>query len=203
MRQVEQLIHMFSRLPGLGPKSARRAVLYMLQNPQHYMHPLSDAIKKAADTIQHCQYCGNLDNDSPCHICCDNKRHHNILCVVEQVADLWALERMGQYRGLYHILGGVLSPLDNIGPEDLRINELLNRCYHIDTNYSFEIIIATNLTVDGQTTAHYIAQQLKKLPQYEHMNITRIAHGVPVGGELDYWDEGTLFAAINARQNMI
>lgn len=203
MQQIEQLIHLLARLPGLGPRSARRAVLHMLQQREHYMVPLSQAINDTAKIVKNCKICGNLDSEDPCHICNNNGRDQNLICVVEQVSDVWALERMGQYKGLYHVLGGVLSPIEGVRPEDLRIAELQQRCTQANQQQPLEIIIATNLTVDGQTTAHYISQQIKLCDNNDHITITRIAHGVPVGGELDYWDEGTLFAAINARRALI
>lgn len=202
MQEIEKLIHMLARLPGLGPRSARRAVLHMLQHRQHYMVPLAQAINDTAEIVKNCNICGNLDSQDPCHICCNDGRDKHVICVVEQVSDVWALERMGQYKGLYHILGGVLSPIDGIRPEDLRIAELQQRCQYAKHDKPLEIIIATNLTVDGQTTAHYVSQQIKSCTHSDYITITRIAHGVPVGGELDYWDEGTLFAAINARREL-
>jgi recombination protein RecR len=202
MGDIEHLIHMMSRLPGLGPRSARRAVLYLLEHRHHMMLPLADMMEQTAKSIAHCHICGNLDVADPCHICRDIRRDKDIICVIENVGDLWALERMGHYRGQYHILGGVLSPLEGIGPDDLRIKELLKRLHEADEHHKMELILATNLTVDGQTTAHYITAQIKELANHAHITLSRIAHGVPVGGELDYWDEGTLSAALNARRHI-
>tara|TARA_Y100001970_G_scaffold294256_1_gene449282 strand:+ start:74319 stop:74912 length:594 start_codon:yes stop_codon:yes gene_type:complete len=193
--EIEQLIAYLSKLPGLGPRSARRAALYILKRRDTLLLPLSNALNNAEKAIGECEVCGNLDSTSPCTICSDEKRDHNTLCIVEEVVDLWAIERSGAFKGYYHVLGGLLSPLDGIGPEDLNISSIIDR---IRGNKKIEIILAMSATVDGQTTAHYVADMLA-----DHMvNITRLAHGVPVGGELDYLDDGTLTAALNSRREI-
>ncbi len=197
MNEIDQVVQLLSRLPGLGPRSAKRATLHLLQKRESLMRPLADAISRAADHILECGNCGNLDSHDPCHICSDQRRDGATICVVEQVADLWALERTGAFKGRYHVLGGVLSALDGIGPEDLKIASLLDRVSD-ETNPVKEIILATNLTVDGQTTAHYITERVNELP----VAVSRLAHGVPVGGELDYLDDGTLSAALKARNDL-
>ncbi|MEM7446226.1 MAG: recombination mediator RecR [Pseudomonadota bacterium] len=191
--EIDQLIALLARLPGLGPRSARRAALYLLNHRDQIMVPLADAIGAAADAIAPCSICGNLDTTDPCAVCGDETRDRATICVVESVADLWALERAGTYRGLYHVLGGTLSALDGVGPEDLSIPALLNRARAIGNG---EVILAMNATVDGQTTAHYIADRLAD----SGTKISRLAHGVPVGGELDFLDDGTLVAAMRARR---
>lgn len=188
--EIERLIELLARLPGLGPRSARRATLTLLKRREQLMLPLSQALAEAAAAIKFCSVCGNLDSRDPCAICADDKRDRGLICVVEEVGDLWALERTG-FRGVYHVLGGVLSALDGLGPEDLRIGGLIARA-----GGAREIIIATNATVEGQTTAHYLADRLTGTPA----RVTRLAHGVPVGGELDYLDDGTLGAALAARR---
>ena len=188
--EIERLIALLSKLPGLGPRSARRAALALLKKRDTLLEPLADAMQEAAAAISSCEICGNLDTQSPCAICSDPRRDTHILCVVEDVADLWALERAGVFRGRYHVLGGALSALDGITPERLNVTSLLERVQNgID-----EIILAMNATVEGQTTAHYLMDLL------EGRKVTRLAHGVPVGGELDYLDEGTLSAAFKARR---
>lgn len=194
MSEIDHVIQLLSRLPGLGPRSARRAALHLINKREGLMRPLATALSQAADAIKICGACGNLDTTDPCALCLDPKRDGTTLCVVEQVADLWALERAGVYKGRYHVLGGVLSAIDGIGPEDLNLGSLVTRCEADVT----EVILATNLTVDGQTTAHYITDRLSTLP----VKVSRLAHGVPVGGELDYLDDGTLGAALNARQSL-
>jgi recombination protein RecR len=190
--EIDGLIQLLSRLPGLGPRSARRAALHLLKKGPSAMEPLAAALTEAAARIRPCGVCGNLDTADPCHICTDPRRDPSLLCVVEEVADLWALERAA-YKGHYHILGGVLSALDGIGPEDLNIGGLIDRAGRPEVT---EIILAMNATVDGQTTAHYITDRL----QDRGVSITRLAHGVPVGGELDYLDDGTLTTALKARR---
>lgn len=190
---IERLIESLAKLPGLGPRSARRAVLHILRKRESYMLPLAALLKEVAEAVKVCERCGNLDTDSPCRICRDGKRDPSVLCVVEEVADLWALERMGSFKGRYHVLGGTLSALNGTGPEDLNISKLFARAGEKSVK---EIILATNATLDGQTTAHYIQERLKGLP----VQVTAIAHGVPVGGELDYLDDGTLAAAIRERK---
>ncbi len=193
MNEIDQVIQLLSRLPGLGPRSARRAALHLINRREGLMRPLAAALTQAADAIAICEICGNLDTVNPCSICTDPRRDGATLCVVEQVADLWALERAGSFKGRYHVLGGVLSAIDGVGPEDLNIASLIQRC---EVGGVSEVILATNLTVDGQTTAHYITDRLSAAS----VTITRLAHGVPVGGELDYLDDGTLSAALQARQ---
>ena len=190
--EIDGLIQLLAKLPGLGPRSARRATLHLLKKGPAAMEPLARALTEAAARIKPCGICGNLDTEDPCHICTDPRRDASILCVVEEVADLWALERAA-YKGRYHILGGVLSALDGIGPDDLNIAGLVDRARAPEVT---EIILATNATVDGQTTAHYITDRLQDCG----VAITRLAHGVPVGGELDYLDDGTLTTAMRARR---
>lgn len=188
--EIEQLIQLLARLPGLGPRSARRAVLQLIKKKEQLMVPLSAALDRAVEAVVVCETCGNIDTRSPCHICADPRRGGGILIVVEDVADLWALERAGVGAVKYHVLGGVLSPLDGVGPDDLSIDTLLRRAPEFS-----EIVLAVNATVEGQTTAHYITDRLSP----SGVKITRLAHGVPVGGELDYLDEGTLSQALKAR----
>ncbi len=188
--EIERLIQLLAKLPGLGPRSARRAALALLKKRDTLLEPLADSLREAADAILTCETCGNLDTQSPCAICADPRRDPHVLCVVEDVADLWALERAGVFRGRYHVLGGALSALDGVTPERLNVGGLLERVkQQVD-----EVILAMNATVEGQTTAHYLMDLLGE------MKVTRLAHGVPVGGELDYLDEGTLSAAFKARR---
>ena len=189
---VEQLIGLLARIPGLGRRSARRAALRMLQDPGRLMLPLADALRVAADAVRACEVCGNLDTSSPCHVCRDPHRDRGLVCVVEGVADLWALERAQAHRGLYHVLGGVLSALGGVGPEDLRIQALVRRA----TEGVREVILALPATVEGATTGHYLADRLADLP----VQVTRLAQGVPMGGALDVLDDGTLAAALRARR---
>ena len=191
--EIERLIQLLARLPGLGPRSARRAALYLIKNREKLLSPLSLAIADAQDKVTVCSECGNVDTIDPCTICSDQRRDRSILCVVEEVGDLWALERAGAWTGLYHVLGGTLSAMEGIRPEDLAINHLIERAAATDMR---EVVLATNATVEGQTTAHYITERLKGLG----LSTSRLAHGVPVGGELDYLDEGTLTAAMRARR---
>jgi recombination protein RecR len=190
--EIERLIQLLARLPGLGPRSARRAALHLIKKREALMAPLSQALQVAMDKIVVCKTCGNIDTQNPCTICTDSRRDRATIVVVADVADLWALERAHASNGLYHVLGGTLSPLDGIGPQDLTIDALVSRA-HGDTVQ--EIILALNATVDGQTTAHYITDLLHEA----NVKVTRLAHGVPVGGELDYLDEGTLAAAVRQR----
>jgi recombination protein RecR len=190
--EIERLIQLLSKLPGLGPRSARRAALALLKKRDTLLEPLADAMKGAAAAIRDCEICGNLDTVSPCAICADSRRDPHILCVVEDVADLWALERAGVFRGCYHVLGGALSALDGVTPERLNIATLQGRL----KDRVEEVILAMNATVEGQTTAHYLMDTLSGV------KVTRLAHGVPVGGELDYLDEGTLSAAFKARRSL-
>jgi recombination protein RecR len=189
--EIERLIQLLAKLPGLGPRSARRAALVLLKKRDLLLEPLAAALRDAAAAIRTCEICGNLDAASPCAICRDPRRDPHVLCVVEDVADLWALERAGVFRGRYHVLGGALSALDGVTPERLNITALLER---VKSGGIEEVILAMNATVEGQTTAHYLMDMLGA------MKVTRLAHGVPVGGELDYLDEGTLSAAFKARR---
>lgn len=189
---LENLIELMSKLPGLGPRSARRAVLHLVKKRALTLIPLADAITRVAETARECLNCGNIGTTDLCEICTSEKRANAEICVVEDVADLWAMERAGVFKGRYHVLGGTLSALDAIGPEELRIPKLINR---VETEGVSEVILALNATVDGQTTAHYIADQL------EHkVKVTSLAQGVPIGGELDYLDDGTISAALRARK---
>ncbi|MDP9126847.1 MAG: recombination mediator RecR [Pseudomonadota bacterium] len=190
---LDQLIHLLAKLPGLGPRSARRTALHLLKRREALMHPLAEAMGIAATQVQNCSLCGNLGVSEPCEICNDLSRDRSVICVVEDVADLWALERSHAFCGLYHVLGGTLSALDGVRPADLRIHELLARTRDDDVK---EVILALNVTVEGQTTAHYVAEKLTEAG----VSVTRLAHGLPVGGELDYLDDGTLMAALNARR---
>lgn len=190
--QIDNLIQLLSKLPGLGPRSARRAVLHLMKRRESLLSPLTKALEDAAEHVSTCSTCGNLDVRDPCSVCADPKRSDTQICVVEDVADLWALERSPAFKGRFHVLGGTLSALDGIGPEDLNIPVLLQRARDEGVE---EVILATNATVDGQTTAHYIAERLGDC----NVKISGLAHGVPVGGELDYLDEGTLSAALKAR----
>ena len=191
--EIERLIQLLGRLPGLGPRSARRAALHLLKKRETLMQPLGTALADAARAIRACSVCGNLDTVDPCSICSDPDRDQGLICVVEDVGDLWAMERGKIFSGRYHVLGGTLSALDGIGPDELNIASLIGR---VQGGQVREVIVATNATVDGQTTAHYLAERLAgtKVP------LTRLAHGVPVGGELDWLDDGTLATALKARR---
>ena len=190
---IERLIGLLAKLPGLGPRSARRAVLHLVKRRESLAQPLVKAMAETLDNIKTCSRCGNLDSQDPCALCRDPKRDGSVICVVEDVADLWALERSAAFRGHYHILGGTLSALDGIGPEDLNIPGLLAR---VNEDGVKEVILATSATVDGQTTAHFLADKLAGTKA----EVTELAHGVPVGGELDYLDDGTLSAALRDRR---
>jgi len=190
---LEALIQLLAKLPGLGPRSARRAALHLLKRRETLMLPLAEAMQAAAERVKACSICGNLDTEDPCALCRDSRRDPAVLCVVEDVADLWAIERAGAFRGRYHVLGGTLSALEGVGPEDLRIDALAARASSGEVK---EVILALNATVEGQTTAHYITDRLAGTG----VAVTRLAHGVPVGGELDYLDEGTLSAALAQRR---
>ena len=190
--EIERLIQLLARVPGLGPRSARRAALHLVRRRADLMEPLTAALREVLDKIVVCGTCGNIDTRDPCTVCSDPNRDRTILIVVENVADLWALERAAVASGRYHVLGGTLSPLDGVGPDDLNIEKLIRRAHEPDVK---EVILALNATVDGQTTAHYITDLLRD----SGVKVTRLAHGVPVGGELDYLDEGTLSAALRAR----
>jgi len=191
--EIQHLISLLAKLPGMGPRSARRAALKMLQHPETRMLPLASALAEAARAVGPCGLCGNLDSRDPCAICADPHRDPSVICVVESVGDLWALERAGVHRGLYHVLGGTLSPLSGIGPDDLNVGPLLAR---ITTSEVTEVILALGATVDGATTAHWLTDRLRPL----HVAITRVGQGVPIGGALDVLDDGTLAAAIRGRR---
>ena len=192
--EIERLIQLLAKLPGLGPRSARRAALTLLKKRDMLLDPIANAMRDAAAAIRTCETCGNLDTTSPCAVCRDNRRETNVLCVVEDVADLWALERASVFRGRYHVLGGALSALDGVTPERLNVASLLARV----NDGVEEVILAMNATVEGQTTAHYLMDTLAA----SNVRVTRLAHGVPFGGELDYLDEGTLSAAFKARRSL-
>jgi recombination protein RecR len=191
--EIEALIRQLSKLPGLGPRSARRIALALIKRRESLLDPLAQALTSAAAAVKVCDVCGNFDSQSPCSICADLRRDRTLICVVADVADIWALERTAAYRGLYHVTGGLLSPLDGIGPTDLRIDPLNRRARDGVTR---EVILALNATVEGQTTAHYLAERLKDAG----VAVSGLAHGVPVGGELDYLDDGTISAALKARR---
>ena len=190
--EIERLIQLLAKVPGLGPRSARRAALHLIKKKEQLMVPLSAAMAEAVDKVRVCSVCGNVDTSDPCSICTDERRDGTLLIVVEDVSDLWALERSTALNARYHVLGGTLSPLDGIGPDDLTIAQLVSRVAEGGVR---EVILAVNATVEGQTTAHYITDQLTGLGA----KVTRLAHGVPVGGELDYLDEGTIAAALKSR----
>jgi recombination protein RecR len=191
--EIERLIQLLARLPGLGPRSARRAALHLMKRRESLMLPLAESLRQVAEKLRNCSLCGNLDASDPCALCADPGRDPALICVVEEVADLWAIERSGAFKGRYHVLGGTLSALDGRGPEDLRLDALAARAREPAVR---EVILALSATVDGQTTAHYIAERLSG----RDLTISRLAHGVPVGGELDYLDDGTLSTALKARR---
>ncbi|MBM3524360.1 MAG: recombination protein RecR [Alphaproteobacteria bacterium] len=193
--ELERLIQLLGRLPGLGPRSARRAVLDLMKKRETLMLPLVEALRETADKVVTCGSCGNLDTSDPCSICRDERRDPRLIVVVEDVGDLWAIERASATKGRYHVLGGVLSALDGVGPDDLAVASLVRRVQAGDVG---EVILAMNATVEGQTTAHYVADRLAGLG----CSVTRLAHGVPVGGELDYLDDGTLVAALKSRRSL-
>jgi recombination protein RecR len=193
-REIENLIELMAKLPGLGPRSARRAVLYLIRKRGILLHPLADAMHAVAVSARECVTCGNVSTSEICEICRAEKRANGELCVVEDVADLWAMERAGVFKGRYHVLGGTLSALDAVGPDELRIPKLVTRV--ADEGIS-EVILALNATIDGQTTAHYIAEELEG-----RCAVTSLAQGVPIGGELDYLDDGTISAALKARKTV-
>lgn len=193
--EIEQLIKLLARLPGMGPRSGRRAALHLLKNRESLMLPLAQSLTRTAMTIEECPDCHNLDSVTPCSICRDKGRDAGALCVVEDIGDLWAVEKSGAFRGYYHVLGGTLSALDGIGPEDLSIPHLVRRAHAEEVK---EVIIALNATIDGQTTAHYIADLLQPAGVF----ITQLARGVPVGGQIDYLDDGTLSTALKARKSV-
>ncbi len=191
--EIDRLIQLLAKLPGLGPRSARRAALHLIKRRDTVMEPLAAAMAAAAASIRTCATCGNLDTTSPCHVCLDGGRDRSTICVVEEVGDLWALERTHAFKGVYHVLGGTLSALEGVGPDDLNIPTLLERASRPEVK---EVILALNATVGGQTTAHYLSDRLAPCG----VAVSRLAHGVPVGGELDYLDDGTLTAALRARR---
>ena len=191
--EIDNLISLLSRLPGIGPRSARRMALNLLKQPESLMKPLAESLITTANSIMNCNICGNLDTEEICSICVDERRDISIIIVVEEIADLWALERAAIHKGKYHVLGGTLSAIDGVGPDDLGINSLIQRANDPEVE---EIILALNATIDGQTTAYFITDQLKDC----NVKVSRLAHGVPVGGELDYMDDGTLQTALQSRQ---
>jgi recombination protein RecR len=190
--EIERLIQLLAKVPGLGPRSARRAALHLIKKKEQLLAPLAVAMGEAVDKVRVCSTCGNVDSSDPCNMCTDPRRDGSTIIVVEDVSDLWALERASAINAKYHVLGGTLSPLDGVRPEDLNIASLVTRVVEGEVS---EVILAVNATVEGQTTAHYITDQLAELD----VKVTRLAHGVPVGGELDYLDEGTLAAALRSR----
>ena len=194
--EIEELVSALARLPGLGPRSARRAVLQMLKRRDTVLAPIARALDRVAERLSTCSVCGNLDTLEPCSVCRDPRRDASLLCVVEEVADLWALDRGRLFPGRYHVLGGRLSALDGVRPEDLSIAELIER---VAAGGIEEVVLATNATLEGSTTAHYITGRLAELP----VRVSQLAHGLPVGGELDYLDEGTLAQALRARRPMV
>ena len=193
-QDIDNLIELLAKLPGLGPRSARRAVLHLIRKRALLLTPLADAMTQVAATARECLNCGNVGTSEICDICTDERRANGELCVVEDVADLWAMERSGVFKGRYHVLGGTLSALDAVGPEELKLPKLIDRVTSEDVS---EVILALNATVDGQTTAHYIADLLDG-----RVRITSLAQGVPIGGELDYLDDGTITAALRARRDL-
>lgn len=192
-KEIETLIALLAKLPGLGPRSARRAALALIKKREALLAPLAEALTAAAENVRACSRCGNVDTIDPCALCRDAKRDGTRLCVVEEVGDLWAIERAGVFKGRYHVLGGALSALDGVGPDDLSIPRLIAR---VSEGGIEEVVLAMNATVDGQATAHYLADRLQQFP----VKVSRLAYGVPIGGELDYLDEGTLDAAFRARK---
>ena len=191
--EIEALAGALARLPGLGPRSARRAVLHLMKRRQTSLEPLLAALQRVSERLSTCSTCGNVDTSDPCAICRDPRRDDKSLCVVEEVADLWALDRSRLFPGRYHVLGGRLSALEGVRPEDLAIDSLMRR---VEAGGIEEVVLAMNATLEGQTTAHYLAERLEKFP----VRLTQLAHGLPVGGELDYLDEGTLAQALRARR---
>ena len=191
--EIERLIGLLAKLPGLGPRSARRAALALLKRRDQLLLPLADALAEAARRVKTCQVCGSLDTQDPCAICADGARDRALICVVEEVGALWAMERAGAFRGRYHVLGGLLSALDGVGPEALKVGPLVSRATEPDVK---EVILALPATVDGQTTAHYLAERLSGAD----VSVTMLARGVPVGGELDWLDDGTIAQAMRARR---
>lgn len=195
-KDIDKLVKLVAKLPSLGTRSARRVVLQLLQKRESLFLPLIDSLSEVANTIQTCEVCGNFDTISPCSICADDKRQNGILCVVQDVADLWAMERVSFFKGKYHILGGILSALDGVAPEDLNIESLVAR---IEPEQIREIILALPATVDGQITSHYLVAKLK---EYPNVKVSTLAQGIPIGAELDYMDEGTIQLALNSRKEL-
>ncbi len=193
--EIDRLIQIMARLPGLGPRSARRGVLQLLKKRDSLMRPLATALDQVADAVKICPSCGNIDTVEPCYVCGDARRDTSVICVIEDVADLWALDRSETYRGLYHVLGGTLSALDGISPEDLTIGPLIDRAGQPHVK---EVILALSATVEGQTTGHYLAERLQDCD----VRVTGLAHGVPLGGELDHLDDGTIATALKARSEI-
>ncbi|HCI05890.1 MAG: recombination mediator RecR [Ascidiaceihabitans sp.] len=191
-KDIDALIDLMAKMPGLGPRSARRAVLHLIRKRALLLTPLADIMQVVAETARECLNCGNVGTTDVCDLCTSNERANGEICVVESVADLWAMERSNVFKGRYHVLGGTLSALDAVGPQELRIPRLLDR---VETEEVTEVILALNATIDGQTTAHYIADQLEG-----RVTLTSLAQGVPIGGELDYLDDGTISAALKARK---
>ena len=191
--EIERLVQLLAKLPGLGPRSARRAALHLIKRPDSLLEPLAAALAAAGQNVRKCSTCGNIDTIDPCAVCDDAERDGTTICVVEDVADLWALERTGSFAGAYHVLGGTLSALDGRGPDELNVDRLIVRARAPDVS---EVILATSATVEGQTTAHYLMDRLAD----SGVVVSMLAHGVPVGGELDYLDDGTLSAALKARR---
>lgn len=194
--ELKTLIQLLSKLPGLGPRSGKRIALHLLQHRDSTLTSLTESLRDVRVKVKECETCGNLDSKNPCALCQDPRRDPSLLCIVESVADLWALERTASYKGCYHVLGGVLSALDGVGPEDLRLASLLNRCQSGEVR---EVIFALNATVEGQTTCHYLTERLREVGITQ---LSSLARGVPVGGELDYLDEGTLSAALLSRRGV-
>ncbi len=199
---IDSLITELGRLPSVGPRSARRLALHLLRNQHRSIPPLITALSRAVDEVKSCTDCGSIDDTDPCRICADARRDPTLICVVEDIADVWAIERSGAFRGRYHVLGGTLSAIDGRGPDALRIEQLMAR---ITADSVSELVLALSATVSGQTTAHYVAERVTAMPvpenihQTKSVKITQLAHGIPMGGELDYMDDGTLSAALNAR----
>ena len=196
LSEIENLIKIFSKMPGLGPRSARRLVFHLIKKRKIFMAPLIDSLAIVRDSVKNCDLCGNIALENFCEICSDLKRDKSIICVVEEVSDLWAMDRSGAFGGVFHVLGGLLSPLDGIGPEKLRIDNLTQR---LKTEGVKELVLALGTTVAGQTTANYLLHELSGL----NINITSLAQGVPVGGELDYLDDSTIIAAFNDRRSFL
>lgn len=192
-KEIDRLIKLLAQLPGLGPRSGKRAALHLMKRKMTHLEPLMEALSVVLSTIQSCEVCGNMDTCNPCSLCGDLRRDSSLLCIVEDVEDLWAMERSGSFRGRYHVLGGVLSAFEGVGPEHLTVASLLRR---MEKGEIQEVIIALGATIEGQTTAHYLFDHLEGFP----IKVTRLAHGLPIGGDLDYLDEGTIMAALQARQ---